>query len=77
MVNDELRERFRKIAGEVLPFGLKAKQKMQAKQLRRARVKCPNPAHTETKYVWASLNGPRDHIHFGCEDPDCYYRMME
>lgn len=62
---------------EVLPFMLKLKGRMQELNKRRVRVACPNKAHTEQKFVWASLNGKRDHLHFGCEDPDCYYKGME
>lgn len=75
----EARERFRRVASIVLPFGVKVKARMQKLGKRRVRVKCPEhetPA-TEGPYVTAVLAGPRDHIHMACEDAACIMRMME
>lgn len=59
----------------VLPFAFKLKAKMQARHLRRARTKCPQPGCEGT--VHATLNGRKDHIHLGCDAPGCSVRMLE
>lgn len=76
---NEARERFRRIASVVLPFGMKVKARMQKLGKRRVRVKCPQHSTptTEGPYVTAVLAGPRDHIHMACEDAACIMRMME
>lgn len=67
-----------RIAMEVIPFAGRLKERMIQLNKTRVRVECPNPAHTETKYIWATCNlKGNKHIHLGCEDKGCYYRMME
>jgi hypothetical protein len=78
-VTAEARERFSRIAGIVLPFGIKLKARMQKLGKRRVRVKCPQHATSADQgpYVHAVLAGARDHIHMACEDAACFMRMME
>lgn len=68
---------FAKIISEVLPWAAKFKAQMLKLPAYKARKKCPNPAHVDTKYVHARIAGRRNHFHMACEDPSCYYRMME
>lgn len=57
-------ESFRDSIAKTLQLAMKMKQRMQEKGLKRARAKCPE---CPGKYLHASINGPKNHIHFRCE----------
>ena len=65
-------DEFMTAINKTFELGMKLKKVMMKKGLRRARAKCPD---CPDKYLHGSINGPRDHMHFGC---DCKkYFMME
>lgn len=72
------RAAFRTIVDKVLPLATRIKKAMEAKKIVRARILCPeHPKDGEPKYIWASLNERRNHLHMACEDSTCTMRFME
>lgn len=62
------------IVKAVMPFGTKLKERMKDLQKTHVRVACPDhPEH----YIHAMLLGKKQHLHMGCEIPNCKYRLME
>ncbi|MFK5979744.1 MAG: hypothetical protein QM488_12750 [Rhizobiaceae bacterium] len=65
---------FGNVVKVVMPFGAKLKARMKHLKKVYVRVACPDhPEH----YIHARLLGKKDHLHMGCEIPNCRYRLME
>lgn len=74
---EEWVRRFHVMALEILPFAVKLKARMLELKKKSVRVACPSDKHEKTKHIWARIAGPRNHLHFACEDESCHYRIME
>ena len=69
------REFLSRVAAEVIPFAAETKKRMLAKGKTSGHRACPREGCGGR--VSASIAGKHNHIRLSCDNPECYFQLIE